>query len=79
MKTITFYAATNRSDNILHIETDGCIVNIHVGLHDKDGRTVTRVDVLPDNASRGGDGQGEIWEADGSSAIRVIKQERKQK
>ena len=34
MKRISFYADTNRSGNLLHIETDGCVVNIQVGLHD---------------------------------------------
>lgn len=55
MKNISFYAKTNRSDNVLHIETDGAIVNVYVGLHDEDGHDVTTVEVLPDDASRGGE------------------------
>jgi hypothetical protein len=45
----TFYADRNRSGNVMHIETDGCVVEIHVGLTDDRGRQVTRVDVMPDN------------------------------
>lgn len=54
MKRESFYAKGNRSDNLLHIETDGCIVNIRVGLTDDLGRQMTRVDVLPDDMTRGG-------------------------
>lgn len=72
MKTIQFYAATNRSDNLLHIETDGCIVNIRVGLTDAQGRKVTAVTILPEDESRGGDGEGRIWHlVDG---VRVVQQ-----
>lgn len=76
MKTITFYSATNRSDDVLHIETDGCVVNIHVGLTNAEGQAVTRVDVQPDDNSRGGDGMGNVWEIapnDGNGATRVIR------
>lgn len=62
MRHETFYAEGNRSGNVMHIETDGCTVNITVGLTDERGRTVTRVDVVPDGESRGGDGGGNIWE-----------------
>lgn len=68
MKTIQFYAATNRSGNLLHIETDGCIVNIHVGLTDGEGRRVTRVDVLPEDESHP-DAAGDIWHQVGPRVI----------
>lgn len=71
MKRIPFYAGRNRSGNLLHIETDGCVVNIHVGLSDADGRDVTSVRVSPDDASRGGDGNGRIWVRDGSRIVRL--------
>ena len=48
MKRIQFYADTNRSGNLLHIETDLGIVNIRVGLHDADGKPVTSVEIIPD-------------------------------
>lgn len=68
MKRMTYYAAGtrggNRTGNLLHVETDGCIVNIHVGLTDHDGNTVTRVDIIPDDEGRGGDGQGRMWHAE---------------
>ena len=49
MKRIAFHADTNRSGGILHIETDMCIVNIHVGLFDAEGRPVTNITIIPDN------------------------------
>lgn len=45
----------------LHIETEGAVVNITVGLTDDEGRTVTRIAANVDDESRGGDGQGRIW------------------
>lgn len=54
MKSLSF-TKSNRSDNVLHIETEGAIVNIYVGLHDGEGREVTTIEVLPDNADRGGE------------------------
>jgi hypothetical protein len=75
MKRIEFYAGDER-DNTLHIETDGCIVNIRVGLHDTEGRKVTRVDVSPEDESRGGDADGRIWRQDGARIIRLHEDER---
>jgi hypothetical protein len=37
-----------RGDPILHIVAPGCIINIHKGLTDSEGREVVRVDVLCD-------------------------------
>ena len=48
MKTVGFYKA-NRSGNLLHIETEGAIVNIRVGLHNTDGHEVTAIEILPDS------------------------------
>lgn len=48
MKRISFYN-TNRSDNLLHIETELCIVNIRVNLHNIHGDEVTSIEILPDN------------------------------
>ena len=47
MKRISFYN-TNRSDNTLHIETENCVVNIRVNLHDKNGKEVTSIEIIPD-------------------------------
>lgn len=46
MKTVVHH--TQGRENLLHIETDGCIVNITCGLTDSEGRQVTSVEVLPD-------------------------------
>jgi hypothetical protein len=59
-KRATFHSH-GRGMKTFHIEADGCIVNIMVGLVDSQGRRVTRVDVLPDDETRGGDGLGGIW------------------
>lgn len=55
-KRATFYAATKGSPHrLFHIETDGAIVNIEVGLTDEQGNAITRVEVVPDDENRGGD------------------------
>lgn len=61
----------NAKDPLLHIEADGCLVNIRVGLTDVEGHHVTRVDISPDDASRGGDGTGHYWYQDGARIIRL--------
>lgn len=71
MRRITFHEKGNRSGDLLHVETDGCVVNIRVGLSDDQGRKVTRVDVLPDDDTRGGDGLGHLWCQDGPRVIRM--------
>lgn len=73
MRHITF-GRHNRSGNLLHIEAEGCIVNIRVGLTDRDGNEVTSVEILPDDESRGGDGYGRVWHLDGTANNRVIRQ-----
>ena len=81
MRRASFYADTNRSGNLMHIETDGAIVNIQVGLRDNDGNQVTVVSVLPDDETRSPDPDGHYWhteDADGSDTrgahIRVVRQ-----
>lgn len=79
MKRIIFYAKQNRSGNLLHIETDGCIVNIQVGLTDRHGHQVTSVRIIPDDESRGGDGEGRIWrQVDASRIVRLTEDEGRQ-
>jgi hypothetical protein len=68
MRRESFYAGRNRSGDLLHIETDGCIINIEVGLHDRDGRQVTSVRVSPD----GDTGTGCIWVQEGSRVVQLL-------
>jgi hypothetical protein len=75
MKTVNFYARNRRPGDNLHIETDGCVINVFVGLHDSEGRQVTRVDVSPDDETRGGDDEGRIWRQDGPRVIRLHENE----
>mgnify|MGYP005829683835 CR=1 FL=1 len=60
--------------NVLHIEADGCIVNVYEKLHDRFGRDVTVVEILPDDETRGGD-----WKLYGYMNNRVVKLKKKQK
>lgn len=72
MRTIRFFE-NNRSDNKLHIELPGCIVNITIGLTDRLGRAVTSIRISPDDESRGGDGNGYYWrQVDASRVIRDL-------
>lgn len=66
----TFYARKSGAPKMFHLEVDGAVVNITVGLRDDEGRQVTRVDVLPDDERRGGDGFGYVWHQDGPRIIR---------
>ena len=75
-QNVNFYD-DGRGVKTLHIETDGCLINIRVGLTDAEGRRVTRVDVSPDDESRGGDGSGDLWHAvDGPIGGRIVRQPR---
>jgi len=59
-----YFGRRNRSGNLLHIEIPGAVVNIRVNLHDREGREVNHIEIIPDSASRGGDGQGRVWDVD---------------
>jgi len=69
MKTIQHSASAR--DKVLHVEAEGCIVNIRVGLKDDRGRPVTVVEVLADNY------MGDQWRIEGGSethhAVRVVR------
>jgi hypothetical protein len=73
MKRITHSGRAR--DKLLHIETDGCIVNIRVGLNDVNGNRVTSVEIIPDDERRGGDGLGNVWHFDGTYNNRIIRQD----
>ena len=68
MKRITFFNS-NRSGDLLHIETEGCIVNIRVGLQDTVGQDVTHVEIILDKYV------GDEWKMDryGSCNNRIVK------
>ena len=52
-----------------HIEVEGCIVNIREGLHDRWGRKVTSIEILPDDHSAG----EPKWKLIGSVNNRVVE------
>lgn len=58
-------------DPLLHIEADGVLINVRVGLTDNEGHHVTNVSISPDDRSRGGDGEGYYWYQDGARIIRL--------
>lgn len=64
MKTVHHFNTAR--DKLLHIEAEGCIVNIRVGLSNTQGQEVTSVEILADN-----DG----WKLDGTVNNRIIKGE----
>jgi len=67
MKTVVH---TKRSkDQLLHVEAEGCIVNIRIGLTNMDGQEVTSVEIIPDNYC------GERWTLEGAINNRIIKQQ----
>ena len=41
--------STKLKNGVLHIECEGCMVNIKEGLFDSEGRKVTTVSIIPDN------------------------------
>lgn len=57
MKRINHFRTAH--DKLLHILTEGAIINITVGLTDSKGRAVTSVEIIPDNG----------WIVDGSRII----------
>lgn len=74
MKRVSYYKG-NRTGNLLHIETEGAIVNIRVGLQNTEGHEVTSISILPD------DNAGEEWTMPDENGehmkalnVRVIKQ-----
>ena len=67
MRRISFYN-NNRSNNVLHIETEGCIVNIQVGLTNIKQQKITSIEILPDKY------RDNKWILDGTVHNRVIKQ-----
>lgn len=75
MKTVRH--SEGARDNLLHIETDGAIVNIRIGLTDSQGRRVTSVEIIPADDARGGDGLGGFWDLDGVFNNRLIRRKGK--
>lgn len=49
MKTIELYGERKNSPRLLHVECPNCIVNIRVGLSNKDSNEVTSIEIIPDD------------------------------
>jgi hypothetical protein len=63
----TIHHTARAADKTLHVEAEGVLVNIQVGLSDDEGRRVTRVDISPDDATRGG-----RWYQDGARIVELL-------
>lgn len=61
VRRATFGTGASRTPRAFHIEADGVTVDITVGLSDDAGHVVTRVDVSPQDETRGGDAAGRVW------------------
>ena len=55
-------------DKILHIETEGCRVNVIIGTHDPSGASFTTVEILAAQP----DDDGNNWMTIGPSAVLVV-------
>ena len=62
MNTMTKYDWMR--NGVEHLERAGCIINIRAGLHDREGREVTSIEIIQDDG----------WVLDGSRNNRVIKE-----
>jgi hypothetical protein len=73
MRTLRF---TDKAQNeILHIETQGCIVNIHTKLTDKHGRPTIRVEVIADRDKFDTEGWwGVLGDTDEAGSVILLKQ-----
>lgn len=71
MKTISHHInKRNPDNNLLHIETEGCIVNIRIGLTNSEGKNVTSVEILPDQIEK-----NDYWDLVGTINNRIIKRQ----
>ena len=66
MKSINHFSTAK--DKLLHIETDGAVVNIRVGLTNMAGKRVTSIEILADND------MDDKWVLDGTVNNRLIKE-----
>lgn len=62
-------AKTTKMDGCLHVEADGCIINVREGLSDRYGRKVTSVEIIPDDRFAG----DPIWRLRGCRNNRVVQ------
>jgi hypothetical protein len=65
MRTVRLFM--DGPDKLLHIEAEGCVVHITVGLHDMSGELYTSVEVTPAQPAD----DGAIWAAEGPTAMLV--------
>jgi hypothetical protein len=73
MRRVTFYK-TNRSDNLLHIESEGVLINLRVNLESYLGQEVTNIQVHVDTEEGWRLGEATTWENGGGVGIRLIKE-----
>lgn len=57
----------------LHVEAEGCIVNITEGLTDRKGRSVTSIEIIPDRYA----GEHQWKRVGGCANVRIIQLKKK--
>lgn len=63
MKRVSHY--NTAKDKLLHIETDGCVINIQIGLHNSEEEEVISISIYPTTH--------EGWRLEGICNNRIIK------
>lgn len=61
--------ATTMKNGTLHIEAEGCVVNIKEGLYDEHNKKCTCVTILPDSCYQ----DEPIWKLKGHAHNRIIQ------
>lgn len=73
MKTIVI--SERSQDKLLHIEAPGCIINVHIGLHDSAGNGITAIEIKCDEYA----GEPNVYLPDFDNAktlnVRVCKEQ----
>ncbi len=72
MRTISFYK-NNRSHNLLHIESEGALINLRVNLENYLGQEVTNIQVHVDTQEGWKLEEATTWANGGGVGIRLIK------
>lgn len=73
MRTVTFYK-TNRSGDLLHIESEGVLINLRVNLENFLGQETTNIQIHVDTQEGWKLGEAITWSNNEGVGIRLIKE-----
>lgn len=71
MKRATFYN-NNKSGDLLHIESEGCIINLRVNLENYLGQKVTNISIHVDTSEGWTLGEATTWSNNDGIGIRLV-------